>query len=195
MNHQARSFLATLHTAQCPLNTFDSMTNNAVVLVSPLTTPGYAVDGAAALGAISCSEEDWVHGQELGLITFEKSSAPTPLQLYFRHGEGGYRLYVRSGPRTRQGVFVTRHGLVEVNPIKHQDPTTWRITEASSGNALDVTELEGDQFDICLESEAGPWGRHQLYPVGDYAVCHADAARCTLKLVIDQRDVDWLKPV
>ena len=194
MNHKAHSFLATLHAADCPLNTFDSVTNDNVVLASPLTTPGYAVDGAATLGALNCSEDDWHHGQELGLVNFENSSAVLPLLLYFRHSEDGYRLYVRSGAHLRKGIFATTHGLVEVKRIEQQDPTAWKITEASSGNAFDLTTSEGDQVDIKLESKAGPWGRHALYPVGDYSVCHANAVGRSLKLVIQERNVDWLKP-
>ncbi|KTT02115.1 hypothetical protein [Pseudomonas parafulva] len=194
MNHKAHSFLATLYAADCPLNTFDSMTSGNVALVSPLTTPGYAVDGAATLGVLDCSDDDWTHGQEMGLVTFEKSSAALPLLLYFRHSEDGYRLYVRSGAHFGEGVFATTHGLVEVKPIKQQDPTAWRITQASSGNAFDLTTCEGDQVDIKLESKSGPWGRNALYPVGDYSVCHANATGSTLKLVIQERSVDWLNP-
>lgn len=194
MNHKAHSFLATLHAADCPLNTFDSMTSDDVVLASPLTTPGYAVDGAATLGVLNCSEDEWHHGQELGLVNFEKSSAVQPLLLYFRHSEDGYRLYVRSGAHLRKGIFATTHGLVEVKRIEQQDPTAWKITEASSGNAFDPTTSEVDQVDIKLESKAGPWGRHALYPVGDYSVCHANAVGRSFKLVIQERNVDWLKP-
>ncbi|EST16834.1 hypothetical protein IRZ53_08245 [Pseudomonas fulva] len=194
MNHKAHSFLATLHAADCPLNTFDSMTSDDVVLASPLTTPGYAVDGAATLGVLNCSEDEWHHGQELGLVNFEKSSAVQPLLLYFRHSEDGYRLYVRSGAHLRKGIFATAHGLVEAKRIEQQDPTAWKITEASSGNAFDPTTSEVDQVDIKLESKAGPWGRHALYPVGDYSVCHANAVGRSFKLVIQERNVDWLKP-
>ncbi|MFA7894760.1 hypothetical protein [Pseudomonas putida] len=194
MNHKAHSFLATLHAADCPLNTFDSMTSHDVVLASPLTTPGYAVDGAATLGVLNCSEDEWHHGQELGLVNFEKSSAVQPLLLYFRHSEDGYRLYVRSGAHLRKGIFATAHGLVEAKRIEQQDPTAWKITEASSGNAFDPTTSEVAQVDIKLESKAGPWGRHALYPVGDYSVCHANAVGRSLKLVIQERNVDWLKP-
>ncbi|MBI6925310.1 hypothetical protein JET66_11665 [Pseudomonas putida] len=194
MNHKAHSFLATLHSADCPLNTFDSMTSGDVVLESPLTTPGYAVDGATTLGVIDCSDDDWDHGQELGLVTFEKSSAALPLLLYFRHSEDGYRLYVCNGAHLGKGIFATAHGLVEAKRIEQQEPTAWKITEASSGNAFDPTTTEGDQVDIKLVSKAGPWGRHALYPVGDYSVCHAKAVGRSLKLVIQERNVDWRKP-
>lgn len=194
MNHKAHSFLATLHAADCPLNTFDSMTSGNVVLESPLTTPGDAVDGAATLGVLNCSDDDWDYGQALGLVSFEKPSAALPLLLYFRHSEAGYRLYVRSGAHSGKGVFATTHGLVEAMRIGQQDPTAWKITEASSGKVFDLTVIEGDQIDIRLESKAGPWGRHALYPVGDYSVCHANAVGRSLKLVIQERNVDWLKP-
>ncbi|MBF8777036.1 hypothetical protein [Pseudomonas fulva] len=194
MNHKAHSFLATLHAADCPLNTFDSMTSGNVVLESPLTTPGYAVNGAATLGVLDGSDDDWDHGQALGLVTFEKSSAALPLLLYFRHSEAGYRLYVRNGAHSGKGIFATTQGLVQANGIEQQDPTAWKITEASSGKAFDLATCEGEQVDIKLESKAGPWGHHALYPLARYSVCHPNAVGWALKLVIQERNVDWLRP-
>lgn len=193
MTHKARSFIATLQVKGCPVNTFDSMTRGEVVLESPLTNPAHALDGASVLGMLNCSDEDWQHGQDLGLITFARAAAPAPLLLYFRHSDAGYRLYVRSGPHFGQGVFATADGLVTVEPIGRQDPSTWTVTEAHTGAPLDVSATNTDELDVYLTNISAPLGLNHLYPVGHYAVCHAGAGPCALTLSIEQRDVDWLK--
>ncbi|MBK5010393.1 hypothetical protein IAE33_002253 [Pseudomonas sp. S60] len=193
MTHKARSFIATLQVNGCPVNTFDSMTRGQVVLESPLASPAHALDGASVLGMLNCSDEDWQHGQDLGLITFERAAAPAPLLLYFRHSDEGYRLYIRSGPHFGQGVFVTEEGLVAVKPIEQKDPTLWSVIAAATGEHLDVITTETDEIDISLVSTDNPLGLQSLFPVGGYAMCHAAADRCTLRLAIEQRDVDWYR--
>ncbi|MBK4989183.1 hypothetical protein [Pseudomonas sp. S36] len=194
MTHKARSFIATLQVKGCPVNTFDSMTRGEVVLESPLTYPAQALDGASVLGMLNCSDEDWQHGQDLGLITFDRVAAPAPLLLYFRHSDEGYRLYIRNGPHFGHGVFARKNGLVGIKPIERQDPTAWSIITAASDKALDISRVEADEIDVSLTSGHDPFGLHGLYPVGGYATCHPAASKCTLRLVIKQRDVDWYKP-
>ncbi|MFJ4350563.1 hypothetical protein ACIPZ5_06645 [Pseudomonas sp. NPDC089428] len=194
-DHVALSFTATLQVAEAPVNVLGDMTTGPVSLVSPHQAPGYAVEGATTLGMLNGSESDWRHGQDIGLITFEQAAQPAALLLYFRHTEAGYRIYLRSGPHSGQGVFTTGDGLVNVQPIKAKDPSLWKLTDAQTGVAFDLTQLEDGRREVQLSNAQGhPVEIHNLYPVGGFLACYPAARQGTLSLIIQERGVDWLKP-
>ncbi|MFJ4441707.1 hypothetical protein ACIPZ8_06410 [Pseudomonas sp. NPDC089422] len=194
-DHVALSFTATLQVAEAPINVLGNMTRGPVTLASPKQTPGHVVEGATTLGMLNGTDANWHHGREIGLITFEQAAQPAPLLLYFRHGEKGYRLYLRNGPHAGQGVFITGDGLVNVQPIKAEDPSLWALTDAQTGDAFDLTLLEEGRREIQLASAKGhPLEVHNLYPVGGFLACYPAAQQGTLSLIIEERGVDWLKP-
>ncbi|MCY1413725.1 hypothetical protein D3C76_890380 [compost metagenome] len=194
-DHVALSFTATLQVAEAPINVLGNMTNGPVTLASPHQAPGYVIEGATTLGMLNGSDSDWRHGRETGLITFEQATAPTALLLYFRHGEDGYRIYLRSGPHSGEGVFTTDDGLVNVQPIEAKDPSLWVLTDVQTGEAFDLTAVEDGRREIQLSSAQGhPLEIHNLYPVGGFLACYPRASQGTLSLIIQKRDVDWLKP-
>jgi len=191
--HVALSFIATLQVAEAPINVLGDMTTGPVTLVSPHQVPGYVVEGAATLGMLNGTDSDWHHGQETGLITFGQAPQPAALLLYLRHGEAGYRIYLRSGPHFGEGVFITDDGLVNVQPIKAKDPSLWALTDAQTGEAFDLTQLEDGRREIQLASADGhPLEVHNLYPVGGFLACYPAARQGTLSLIIQERNVDWL---
>ncbi|MBC3476543.1 hypothetical protein [Pseudomonas taiwanensis] len=191
-DHVAHSFTATLEVAESPINTLGSMTTGQVDLDSPQQTPGYAVQGNRTLGLLNGSDADWQHGQELGLVNFDKGEQPVALVLYFRHSDAGYRLYVRSGPHFGEGVFTTSDGLVNVEPIGSQDPALWTLTDVQLGEPFDVTQLEEGRREIQLVNAKGHGLEiHNLYPVGGFLACHQAAEHSTVSLVIKARGVDW----
>lgn len=194
-SHKNLSFIASLQVAEAPINVLGHMTTGPVTLVSPHQVPGYAVEGATTLGMLHGTDSDWHHGRETGLITFEQAAQPAALLLYFRHSEAGYRIYLRSGPHFGKGVFTTSDGLVNVQPIKAKDPSLWTLTDAQTGEAFDLTQLEDGRREIQLASADGhPLELHNLYPVGGFLACYPAARQGTLSLIIHERDVDWLKP-
>ncbi|HYQ51254.1 MAG TPA: hypothetical protein VES70_12575 [Pseudomonas sp.] len=189
----ARSFIATLQHEQSPINVFDAMTLGPVILESPNQTPAFAIDGARTLGFLDGADADWQLGQEQGLVGFSKGPEPTPLMVYFRYSQAGYRLYVRNGMHVGEGVFCNAYGVVNTQMIETIDPTLWVITDGQSDKPFDVTESEGDSVDIQLTNRHGhPLQVHGLYPVGGYLVCHTAAEKSTLRLSIVARNVDWL---
>ena len=188
-----RSFIATLSFNGQPLNGFAESTRGPVVLETPGTLPATAVDGGQALGYLDGSESDFAHGQEMGLITFEKAPEPAPLRLYFRDSERGYRIYVRGGALHGQGVFVAQSGLVEISPVERHDPTCWQIDELNGGAPLDVLQQAGDTLRVTMTSEAGHNLYTQLlYPVGGFLACLPQAEPSCFGLTILEREVDWL---
>ncbi|MGJ7550382.1 hypothetical protein [Pseudomonas alloputida] len=194
-DHVALSFTATLQVADASINVLGDMTSGPVTLVSPHQALGYVVEGATTLGMLNGTDKDWHHGQESGLITFEQAAQPVALLLYFRHGEAGYRLYLRSGPRLGEGVFTTDDGRVSVQPIKARDPSLWALIDAQTGEAFDLTQLEDGRREIQMASADGhPLEVHNLYPVGGFLACYPAAQQGTLSLIIQERGVDWLKP-
>ncbi|MFJ4068584.1 hypothetical protein ACIPW4_25300 [Pseudomonas sp. NPDC089996] len=194
-DHVALSFTATLQVAEASINVLGDMTIGPVTLASPHQTPGYAVEGSTTLGMLNGTDADWQHGRQMGLITFEQTAQPAELLLYFRHSEAGYRIYLRSGPHAGEGVFITRDGLVSVQPIKAKDPSLWAMTDAQTGEAFDLTQLEDGRREIQLASADGhPLEIHALYPVGGFLACYPAARQGTLSLIIQDRVVDWLKP-
>ncbi|MBH3414444.1 MULTISPECIES: hypothetical protein [Pseudomonas] len=194
-DHPALSFTATLQFAEAPINVLGDMTTGPVTLVGPHQAPDDVVEGATTLGMLNGTDTDWHHGQEIGLITFEPVAQPAALLLYFRHSEAGYRLYLRNGPHSGEGVFTTGDGLVNVEPIKAKDPSLWTLTDAQTGEAFDLTQLEDGRREILLASADGhPLEVHSLYPVGGFLACYPTARQGTLSLIIQERGVDWLKP-
>lgn len=192
-DHKARSFTATLQIAEAPVNCLGSLSTGPVLLATPAITPARAIDGARALGMLNGTDEDWQHGQETGLVTFDKAAAPSALLLYFRHSDAGYRLYVRNGAHRGDGVFTTGDGLVILQAIDRQDPSLWRLMDAQTGQVFDLAELEDERREIQMTSSLGhPLEIHNLYPVGGFLACYASAQPCTLSLLIEQRGVDWL---
>lgn len=192
-DHKAHSFIAALQIAESPVNSLDCLSTGPVIVATPNHLTGPGVDGAKALGMLNGTDEDWQHGQELGLITFDKGADPCALLLYFRHSDAGYRLYVRSGPHFGQGVFTTSDGQLAIQPITSQDPTVWTLTDAQTGNPFDLTQLEDNRREIQMSSSNGhALEIHNLYPVGGFLACYAAAQPCTLSLLIKQRGVDWL---
>jgi len=194
-DHVAHSFIATLQFEENPINTLDSMTTGPVVLTSLKGGPVHSIEGAFTLAVLDGSDEDWRHSKEIGLITFDKGAQPEPLKLYFRHGDSGYRIYVRSGDHFGEGVFVTDEGLVNVQPIEDKDPTLWVVTDAQTDEAFDLTQSEDNQREIQLVTDnGGALTLHNLYPVGGFLTIYDGAPHDTLSLLIEARGVDWLKP-
>lgn len=188
-----RSFTATLWTGGQSINCLGEMSDGPVFLDSPTVVPAHALEGTQALGMLDGSDEDWAHGQEMGLITFGKVTTPEPMLFYFRHSAQGYHLYVRSGPYLGYGVFKNADGLIEALPIGRQDPTAWHITDAQTNETLELSQLDQDRLEILMVSADGqPVGLHNIYPVGSFLTSHDAALPCTLSLQIEHRQVDWL---
>ncbi|WP_286911967.1 MULTISPECIES: hypothetical protein [unclassified Pseudomonas] len=188
-----RSFIATLQHDGSPINVFDTMTTGPVILASPYQAPAFTLDGTRTLGLLNGNEDDWQHGREMGLVSFDKGPAPDPLMLYFRYSHAGYRLYVRSGRHLGEGVFCSAYGVVNSQPIEALDPASWHVTLGQNGEPFDLTETEGDSHDIQLTNLHGhPLQVHGLYPVGGYLTCYPAARKSTLRLIILARNIDWL---
>ena len=194
-DHVAHSFIATLQFEEIPINSLDSMTTGPVVLTSLKGVPGYSIEGGCTLAVLDGSDEDWRHGKEVGLITFDKAPQPEPLKLYFRHGDSGYRIYLRSGAHFGEGVFVTDEGLVNVQPIEDKDPTLWVVTDAQTDEAFDLTQSEDNQREIQLVTNNGrALTLHNLYPVGGFLTINDGGPQAMFNLLIEARGVDWLRP-
>ena len=192
-DHKAHSFIAALQIAESPVNSLDCLSTGPVIVATPNHLTGPGVDGAKALGMLNGTDEDWQHGQELGLITFDKGADPCALLLYFRHSDAGYRLYVRSGPHLGKSVFTNVDGQVTLRTSTSKEPSVWSLIDVQTGNAFDLTLLEDGRREIQLISSDGhPLEIHNLYPVGGFLACYAQAQPCTLSLLIEQRGVDWL---
>jgi hypothetical protein len=192
-DHKKLSFTATLQIAGCPLNTLDSMCTGPIILSSPINNLNPVMDGGRAIGMFNCSDEDWHLGRDSGLITFDRGASAQSLVLYFRHFDGGYRLYLRSGEHLGEGVFTNANGVVDVQPIKASDPSLWKIVDAQTGQPFDLTQCEGPDCDIKLTSADGhPVESHYLYPVGAFLACYPAAHQGDLRLIIQEREVDWL---
>jgi hypothetical protein len=192
-DNKTRSFTATLQIAESPVNSLDCLCTGPVSLVTPTEVPGYAIEGAHALGMLNGTEDDWQHGQGFGLIPFDKGDDQCAMLLYFRYSDAGYRLYVRSGPYFGKGIFTTAEGLVAAQAIEAQDPSLWTLVDAQTGAPFDLAQLEDDRREIQMIARNGhPMEIHNLYPVGGFLACYAAAQQCTLSLLIAQRGVDWL---
>ena len=192
-DNKTRSFTATLQIAESPVNSLDCLCTGHVSLVTPTEVPGYAIEGAHALGMLNGTEDDWQHGQGFGLIPFDKGDDQCAMLLYFRYSDAGYRLYVRSGPHFGKGIFTTAEGLVAAQAIEAQDPSLWTLVDAQTGAPFDLAQLEDDRREIQMIARNGhPMEIHNLYPVGGFLACYPAAQQCTLSLLITQRGVDWL---
>ncbi|MGG5291984.1 hypothetical protein ACQZ2L_22615 [Pseudomonas shirazensis] len=194
-DHTKHSFTAVVMANGCPINTLESISIGPVILDSPGSTPAYGIDGRRTLGMFNCTDGDWAHGEELGLITFQQGSAPTPWVFYFRHFEEGYRIYLRSGEHFGEGVFIGQDRQVEVRPITSRDPALWSLVDAQTGDKIDITQHQPDDLEVHLISDEGyPLEIHAMYPVGAFLACHATAGRGTLSLTIQRREENWLNP-
>lgn len=188
-----RSFTATLWANGHPLNFLAALSGGPVWITGPLSDDVQLRDGSRALGMLDGSDEDWQHGQELGLVDFHRTVDAVPVLLYFRHSPVGYRLYVRSGNHQGEGIFCSPQGLLEAQPIGSADPACWSIQEAATGTALDARQVGDGPLDIQLASADGkPVVMQGIYPVGGYLACQASAAVSTLSLQIEARHVDWM---
>ncbi|HDS0919983.1 TPA: hypothetical protein QEM85_004244 [Pseudomonas putida] len=190
-DHKNLSLTAILQIAGCPL--LGSMCTGLIILSSPIDSLDPAMDGSRAIGMFNCSDDDWQLGKDSGLLTFDRGPSAQSLLLYFRHFDGGYRLYLRSGEHLGEGVFTNANGLITVQPITASDPSLWSIIDAQTGQPFDLTQCEGPDCDIKLTSADGhPVEAHYLYPVGAFLACYASAHQSDLSLIIQEREVDWL---
>ncbi|MNO87048.1 hypothetical protein D3C76_784630 [compost metagenome] len=113
------------------------------------------MDGSRAIGMFNCSDDDWQLGKDSGLLTFDRSPSAQSLLLYFRHFDGGYRLYLRSGEHLGEGVFTNANGLITVQPITASDPSLWSIIDAQTGQPFDLTQCEGPVVISSLQAPTG----------------------------------------
>ena len=193
VDQKSLSFTATLMLSDCPLTTLDSITTGPIVLSNPIDGQGLGIDGSGAIGMFNCSDEDWQLGTDTGLITFDKGPSALPLLLYFRHFDEGYRLYVRSGKHSGEGVFANDNGVINVQPIKASDPCLWKVLNAQTGQPFDLTQCDGPDYDIKLVSAKGhPVEAQYIYPVGAFLASYPTAHQGNLGLVVQERGVDWL---
>ncbi|OCT21434.1 hypothetical protein [Pseudomonas putida] len=188
------SFIATLSANGHPIHCLGESTKGPVILEMPGRFPAQLVEGHRALGYINGTKEDFDHGNEIGVITFEKGAPIEPLQLYFRYSDqGGYRIYVRSGAHRGEGVFLGESKLLELQPIGLDDPSCWIIREQQSANLLDITQDTANTLQITLQEAGGdPVQSAGLWPVGGYLGAVANTEQQSYGLHILQREVDWL---
>ena len=187
------SFIATLSANGHPVHCLGESTKGPVILEMPGRFPAQLVKGHRALGYIDGTQEDFDHGYEIGVITFEKGAPIEPLQLYFRYSDQGYRIYARSGVHHGEGVFLGASKLLELHPIGLDDPSCWVIREQQTANLLDITQHTADTLQITLqEADGNPVQSAGLWPVGGYLGAVPNTGQHSYELHILRREVDWL---
>ncbi|CAG8868111.1 hypothetical protein PS627_02874 [Pseudomonas fluorescens] len=189
---KALSFTATLWAGGHPLNFLAALGEGAVSVTRP-GDPSRIIDGTRTLGVLDGTVEDWAHASDLGLVNFTKGAEQTPVLLYFRHDAGGYRIYVRDGQYLGHGVFCSKLGAVQAQPVEATDPARWHLRHPASGAAFDPLRHERDRFEIQLtDAEGTPVGMEAIYPVGGYLARYRGIRPYTVVLKLEARQVDWL---
>ncbi|WP_409281064.1 hypothetical protein [Pseudomonas defluvii] len=187
------SFTANMLINGHSLIALDEATDRPVIVPHPARPEGLQV--SQALGALGGNDEDWEQDRNDGLIDFHVVSGVPPTEFYFRHSEGLYRLYVRSGKYLNHGVFMTAEGVPQACPIDGVDPCAWQLRHAHNNQAIDLSSLPTDFAMISLE-EAATGASLSITLIGQgnggYLTAGYAPSGTKLRLNILARDVDWL---
>ncbi|TDF82044.1 hypothetical protein [Pseudomonas sp. H9] len=191
------SFTATLLANGHPVIILNEATDRPVNVAHHRPDPSRpsVLDASHALGILIGPNEAWEEDRNLGLIDFNLIADIPPTELYFRHHEGHYRLYVRSGKYLKYGVFTTNQGVTEACPIKQADPILWALRCAQTGQAIDLSNLASESAAVNLvhKETAGSLGMHGIgIGVGGFLAVDVPGVACDLRLNILEREVDWL---
>ncbi|QBF25099.1 hypothetical protein EXN22_05135 [Pseudomonas tructae] len=187
------SFTATLLINGHPLFVLSEATDRNVMVAHPDPNLG-SLDASHALGSLSTPDEVWDNARDAGLVDFHLTGTPSPTQFYFRHSEGTYRLYIRSGNYLGQAMFKSKYGVPIARPIEDNTPSPWRLIFAHTGQAVVLSDLITDFAIINLECPStsarlstNTFGLDE----GGYLIARKSAPATSLRLNILEREVDW----
>ena len=189
------SFTATLSSCGSPIVVLGEWARGSVVAAHPTLDPLRAtlIDAESALGAMAGSPDSFEHDREVGLIDFEVLEGIEPVLLYFRHSNGAYRLYVRSGRHMGEGVFSTSHGLLITRPIDRKDPPLWTLRDAASGSSVTLPQVTGNSIDVQLAAaQTGEGVALNALGLSAGYLAISSPPLASLTLEIAATEVDWL---
>lgn len=194
-DHTALSFTATLQINGNALQLIADAADRKVTVSHPDPFQG-TIDITQALGALTGPNEEWEESRNLGLVDFQLTENLSPVVLYFRHTDGGYRLYLRSGSGAGLGIYKNKYGIAVAQPVKGDDPTPWQIRHAHSKQSAVLSSLATDFAMINLHCAAS--GAHltsQGIGLGEglYLISGRSKAATSLRLNILERGVDWVR--
>lgn len=152
------------------------------------------MDVTHALGALSGPDEVWDEARNAGLVDFHLTENLSPVVLYFRHTDEGYRLYLRSGSCAGKGVFKNKYGIPMAQPVEASDPSPWRMCHAHSKQGTDLLDLATDFAMInlqCAKTEAYLTANSIGLSEGLYLITGSSSPATSLRLNILERGVDW----
>ncbi|WP_459207745.1 hypothetical protein ACSMEV_06765 [Pseudomonas sp. MLB6B] len=173
------SFLGTLSLNTHPVHTLASL-HGAPVWVNRL-------GGAGVLPGLASTVRN-----DSNLLGCQASEHATPLLLYFRHTESGYRLYVREpgehfgkGIKLIDDLYLSLGSTYECNP----QPVTLKTLD---GQGVDMDGLADDTHSVQLEAGGKPivlgkrsYSRHTY-------LTRAEGTPLPWTLMIVQRNVPWV---
>ncbi|MBF7142988.1 MULTISPECIES: hypothetical protein [Pseudomonas] len=189
------SFTATLSCGNEPVIVLGEWTRGPVI-AGPFTSGSSRpklFDAASALGTVDDTPGALDHERDLGLVTFDVIPGVTPVLLYFRHSNGAYRLYVRSGRHFGDGLFSSPQGVLISANIGRVDPPLWRLGDAATGAAVTLPNLT-EAMEITLESADSRTAvsLQGIAPGAGYLAQHPSTLLTTFTVNIVEREVDWL---
>lgn len=189
---ESLSFTATLHMDQHPVCILGEHTDGPMAVIHPYSRQ--PIELSRALGILIGPDEAWEEDRRVGLIDFNLTSPLAATTFYFRHVQGFYRLYVRSGEHFGHGIYRPS-GRPQAQAVEEQDPSHWAILPAGeSGGACTLTEL-GDSSEIHLKKSSSLAILTMLgigIGVGGFLEASKTDPVATLTLRIIEREVDWL---
>lgn len=171
------SFTATLHMGEDPVCILGEHPDGDVIVHDPNTNQPKAL--ARALGV---------------LIGRSQTAATT---FYFRHVQGQYRLYVRSGSYLGQGIYCQRKinhdfEIPYARPVEDEDPICWSIFEAASGSPRTLNDLSDNN--LVRFSTNTSWALSMVDSGEGIHFLEANGVwpDAELSLRIIDREADWL---
>ncbi len=190
------SFTATLSSSNRPVIVLGEWAYGPVstAMFVPGAYQPTLVDASPALGTLDDTPGALDHERELGLVNFDVKHGITPVLLYFRHANGAYRLYVRSGQHFGEGLFSSPQGLLISARIGRLDPPLWRLSNAATGTTATLLEMTGDQSQIMFRAAdtRTAVSLHGIAPGANYLAQNASTSPTLFTLDIVEREVDWL---
>ncbi|UFH48823.1 hypothetical protein [Pseudomonas sp. KNUC1026] len=190
------SFTATLLINGHPVRAMDEFTDLPVTVGAHAGNP--TVDVSQALGVLMGPDAEWDSERDSGLIDFHLlDTAPcSACLLYFRHQQGKYRVYVRTGAYAGFGWYTCADQVPRLQQGISVPPPLWTLRHAYSDQVLTLDKMPTGRTPICLEppgaqrsiSLEGIGDRHN----GGYLKVAGAGSRTRLSLNIVEREADWL---
>lgn len=145
LTHRQQSFIATLKEPG------DSVHFLGALLGKPARVKRGALGGGIFTGAIQHRDDSHF----LGFVEGQAAKADTPLTLYFRHHDEGFRLYVRSpGPYHGRGIARADDNTIGAFIIGERNPGLFQI-DHFTGVPLTVDHLHADIVPVVLRADNG----------------------------------------